>query len=181
MSTSFIQKIKGPASLRKAETPGHCSIPYLTGVCQLRHELGGVHDLHELAPKLPGPGRFLRSERPDRLKVEQRIGLALLAGGLLQGDLRDHAADRCQGAQKPGGVFQEPGLAGDRDTHQKGDNAARPQQEQQHRFLAGFGIALAVLGTEVVVGTVGAGFPIFGDDAVLAHTDRRRPFHRVRV
>ena len=35
----------------------------------------------------------------DRLEVEQGVGLALFAGGLLQSDLRDHAGDRRQGAQ----------------------------------------------------------------------------------
>ena len=123
---------------------------------------------------------LFRAESTDRLEVEQGVGLALFAGGLLQGDLCDHTGDWGQGTQQPGGVFQEPGLAGDRDTNQQRDDAVGPQQEQQYRFLASLGVALPVLGTKVIVGAHGAGLPIVRNDAVLARADRGCALHWVR-
>ena len=41
------------------------------------------------------------------LEVEQGVGLALLAGGLLQGNLCDYTGNWCQGTQQAGGIFQE--------------------------------------------------------------------------
>ena len=91
----------------------------LAGLGQLRHHLSSVHDLHELLPERLCLGRFLRAESADRLEVEQGVGLTLLAGGFLQGDLCDHAADRRQGTQQPSGVFQEPSFASHGDTVNK--------------------------------------------------------------
>ena len=176
-SNSPFEKANDPAPLRIAGTPGHHSASYLAGLCQLRHHLSSVHDFHELLPERLGLGRFLRAESSDRLEVEQSVGLALFAGGLLQGDLRDHAGDRRQGTQQPCGVFQEPGLAGHRDAHQQGDDTVGPQEEQKHRFLTRLGVAVAILGTKIVVGTHGTGLTIVGNDAVLAHADRRRALH----
>lgn len=149
-------------------------ISVLTGSIQLRQQLGGVHHHHKLLTKRFCLGRLLGAESSNCLEVEQRIGLPRLAGGLLQCDPGDNATDGRQGTEQPGGVFQKPGLAGYGNTHQQRNNIIGPQQKEQHRFLAGFGVALPVLTAEIIVRTVGAGFPVIGDDAVLAHTYGRR-------
>ena len=93
--------------------------PYdiLARLSQLRHQLGSIYDFHKLLAECFRLGRFLRTEHPHRLEAEQRVGLALLAGGPLQRDLRDHTADWRQSTEQPGGVFQEPGFACHGDPH----------------------------------------------------------------
>ena len=127
---------------------------------QLRHHLAGLHRLHELPGKGFGAGSFFGAEGADRLKVEEGVGLAAPAVGFLQGDPGDHAVERGQGAGEPGGVFEEQPLAGHWNPNQQGQHVARPQQEQQHRFLTGLGPGLPVLGAVVVERTVGAGLAV---------------------
>ena len=134
------------------------AIIVLAGLGQLRHHLGGAHDLHELLPERPGLGSFLRAEIADRLEVKQCVGLTLLTGSLLQRNLCDHAADRRQSTQQAGGVFQKPGLAGHGNTHQQRNDAVGPEQKQQHRFFTGFGIAAPVFGPKFVIGAKSTGF-----------------------
>ena len=132
----------------------------LPGRLQPGHRLAGLHRLHELAGKGFGAGSLFRAEGADRLKVEEGVGLAAPAGGFLQGDPGDHAVERGQGAGEPGGVFEEQPLAGHWNPNQQGQHVARPQQEQQHRFLAGLGPRFPIFRSKVVERTVGAGLAV---------------------
>ena len=120
-------KASGPVSLTGTQARYAYSVSACLG--QLRHQLGGVHNLHELLPKRPRLGGLLRRENTDRLEIEQGVGFTALAGGLLQGDPCDNTGERRQSAQEPGGVFQKPWLAGDGDADQQRKDALGPQQE----------------------------------------------------
>lgn len=134
---------------------------YLAGLCKNRLRFFVLHRLHEPFGKRLRSGGFLIAQNADRLEAEQRIGLAAPAGGLLEGDAGHHATQRNQSASQPGGVLEEQHFAGYRHTHQQRQDVAWPQQEKQHRLLAGLGPRLAVLGTVVVEGTVGTDLAIF--------------------
>ena len=133
---------------------------FLSSSFQLFYHFAPIHRLHELFGEGFGAGSFFGVEGTHRLKMEDGIGLASPAGGFLQGDPGDHAVERGQGAGEPGGVFEEQPLAGHWNPNQQGQHVARPQQEQQHRFLTGLGPGLPVLGAVVVERTVGAGLAV---------------------